>query len=144
MNINALQKQQTTFQGKFILPKLPAKAVKSKKLLKIIVEENEKMLKSMPFDVVVSCKNASKKTINPKFQVYTEKEGCNTLNVFYGHITVDGKDKNPAEKVKNFIQTFNEQYNKYKKIKPMTTTENLRYAIERGIYNVSSMFKTTS
>ena len=144
MNINALQKQHTTFQGKFILPKLPAKAVKSKKLLKTIVEENETILKSMPFDVVVSSKNASKKTINPKFQVYTEKEGYNTLNVFYGRITVDGKDKNPAEKVKNFIQTFNEQYNKYKKIKPMTTTENLRYAIERVIYNVSSMFKTTS
>ena len=64
--------------------------------------------------------------------------------MFYGHIKVDGKDKNPAEKVKNFIQTFNEQYNRYKDIKPLTISENFCYAIERSIYNVSLMFKTTS
>lgn len=144
MSIDALQKQQTNFRGNFILPKLPTKAVKSKKLLKTIVEENKTILKPMPFDVLVSCKNASKKTINPKFQLHIEKEGYNTLNVFYGNTKVDGRDKNPAEKVKNFIQTFNEQYNRHKDIKPMTIAEKFRYAIERGIYNISSMFKTTS
>lgn len=140
MNKDSLQVSSLQFQGKFILPKISAKAVKTKQLLNSIVSENAPIIEQLPFDVVITCKNPSRKAINPKFVFYTEKEGYNSLNVFYGKVSVEGKDENPKEKVKNFILTFNEQYNKYKNMKPKSPTEHIIYSIERGIYNLKSIF----
>lgn len=140
MNKDYLQITSIPFQGKFILPKISAKAVKTRQFLNNIVAENAPVLESLPFDVAVSCKNPTRRAVNPKFVFYTEKEGDDSLNVFYGRVKVDKKDKKPAEKVKNFILTFNEQYNKYKKMKPMPAVEQWRYAIARGIYNLKSIF----
>lgn len=140
MDKNDLQLSPVQFQGKFILPKISSKALKTRQFLNDIISENASLLEPLPFDVTVSCINPSKRAINPKFVFYTEKEGYNTLNVFYGHIKVEKKDKNPGEKVKNFILNFNQQYNKYKNMKQRSFTEQFSYAIERGIYNIKSMF----
>ena len=114
------------FQGKFIEPKnLSKKAYKAKNMLeevlhtKIEGKSNSDLIKSLPFDVKIYCKNPTKKAINPQLSFYIETEETPKQIGLWGLKHLKFREKNNAEKLRDFILNFNQAYKENKGVLPL-------------------------
>lgn len=114
------------FQGKFIEPKnISKKAYKVQSMLEEVLyknfegQSNAELLKSMPFDVFIYCKNPSKKAINPRLSFYIETEETPNQIGLWGLKHLYFKNEGNVEKLRDFILNFNCAYKKNKGVLPL-------------------------
>ena len=137
------------FQGKFFEPKnISKKAYKTKNMLseilhtKINGKSNSDLLKNLPFDVFIYCKNPTQKAINPRLSFLIEtQETPNQIGLLaLKHLNY--KDKNNVEKVRDFILNFKQAYEKNRGVPPLSNREkNVKLAelILLGYFNNKSV-----
>lgn len=118
------------YQGKFIEPKnISKKAYKTKNMLDEILhtkfkgQSNTELLKSMPFDVFIYCKNPSKKAINPRLSFYIETEETPKQIGLWGLKHLEFNETNKVEKLRDFVLNFNQAFKKYKGTLPLNEKE---------------------
>ena len=137
------------FQGKFIEPKnISKKAYKTKNMLseilhtKINGKSNSDLLKNLPFDVFIYCKNPTQKAINPKLSFLIETDETPNQIGLLALKHLNYKDENYVEKVRDFILNFKQAYEKNRGVLPLSNREkNVKLAelILLGYFNNKSV-----
>lgn len=133
------------FQGKFIEPKnISKKAYKTKNMLREILhtkingKTNAELVKEIPFDVFIYCKNPSKKAINPSFSFLIETEETSKQIGLWGLKHIVYSDENKAKKIRDFILNFNQTLEKTKGVLPFNKKQKdakLAELIFSGFFN---------
>lgn len=114
------------FQGKFVEPKnISKKAYKTKNMLEEVLykdfegQSNAELLKSMPFDVFIYCKNPTQKAINPRLSFLIETEETPNQIGLWGLKHLYFRNEGNVENLRDFILNFNNAYEKNKGFKPL-------------------------
>ena len=114
------------FNGKFIEPQnISKKAYKTKNMLREILhtkfngKTNAELVKEMPFDVFIYCKNPTKKAINPRLSFYIETEETPNQIGLWGLKHLYFKNEGNVEKLRDFILNFNCACKKNKGVLPL-------------------------
>ena len=101
------------FKGNiFITTKISKKAKKTQKFLGDILEKEycgksfKSIIKEMPFDAYISCKNPTKKAINPFLTVFLEKKESKNSIGLYSMTHLKSKQPNEIERLHNITYNF--------------------------------------
>ena len=133
------------FQGKFIEPKnISKKAYKTKNMLKEILhtkindKTNHELIKTLPFDVFIYCKNPTKKAINPRLSFFIQTKETPKQIGLWALKHLNYNEENKVEKLRDFLLNFNNALEKNKGKLPLSQKErngHLADLIVSGFFN---------
>lgn len=115
------------FKGQFVEPKnISKKAYRAKSMLdevlhtKINGKTNAELIKKLPFDVFIYCKNPTKKATNPYFSFLVETEETPEQIGLIGLKHLTYSEDNKPEKIREFVLNFNKAFEKNDGVLPLT------------------------
>lgn len=137
----SINKSQSVFKGNVIITtQISKKAKKTQKFLADVLEQKHNgksfkdVIRDMPFDAYISCKNPSKKAINPCLSVFLEKKGTKNQVGLYSLTHLKYNNPNEIEKIHNRLYEFAQACEENKNKPPLTRKE-ATLNIEDFIYN---------
>ena len=136
---------QINFKGNVIITtQISKKAKKTQKFLADILEQKhngksfKEIMQQMPFDAYISCKNPSKKAINPCISVFLEKKGTKNQVGLYSLTHLKARQPNEIERMHNRLYEFAQACEENKNKSPFNNHEANMYLAEQilsGFFN---------
>ena len=136
---------QINFKGNVIITtQISKKAKKTQKFLADILEQKhnsksfKEIMQQMPFDVYISCKNPSKKAINPCLTVFLEKKETKEHIGLYSLSRLKSNQPNEIERIHNITYEFAKACEENKNKSPFNKREANMYLAEQilsGFFN---------
>lgn len=140
----SINNSQSAFKGNVVITThISKKAKKTQKFLADILNEKhngksfKEIIKDMPFDAYISCKNPSKKATNPCLSVFLEKKGTEKQVGLYSLTHLKYNNPNEIERIHTRIYEFAQACEENKNKPPLTrkeTTLNIAKYIYNEIY----------
>lgn len=137
----SLNNSQSNFKGNIIISThISKKAKKTQKFLEELLEQKhngksfKEIMQQMPFDAYISCKNPSKKAINPCISVFLEKKETKNQVGLYSLTHLKARQPNEIERMHNRLYEFAQACEENKNKPPLTRKE-ATLNIENFIYN---------
>ena len=138
MSINTIN--NTNFKGNvFITTNISKKAKKAQNFLASLLNEKyngksfKNVIKNMPFDAYISCKNPTKKAINPVLTVFLEKKETKKQVGLYSITNLKCNKPQEIERMHQVLSDFAKACEENKNKPPLTRKENI-LTIEKFIY----------
>ena len=95
-------------------------------------------MQQLPFDAYISCKNPSKKAINPCISVFLEKKGTKNQVGLYSLTHLKARQPNEIERMHNRLYEFAQACEENKNKSPFNKREANMYLAEQilsGFFN---------
>ena len=143
----SLNNSQSIFRGNvFVTTPISKKAKKTQKFLADILEQKQDgksfkdIIKKMPFDAYISCKNPTKKAINPILTVFLEKKENKKQVGLYSVTHLKFNQPNEIKRMHSRLYEFAKACEENKNKQPLTRAE-ASETIGRVIFQ--EIYKTT-
>ena len=140
-----LNNQNINFNGNVIITtRISKKAKNTHKFLAEVLNEKyngrsfREVIKTMPFDAYISCKNPTKKAINPCLTVFLEKKETKENIGLYSITHLKFSKPNEIERLHNITYSFAQACEENKNKPPFNKKESNAHLVEqilKGFFN---------
>ena len=140
-----LKNQNINFNGNVVVTaRISKKAKKAQQFLADVLDKKcngknfRELISEMPFDAYISCKNPTKKAINPCLTVFLEKKETKESIGLYSITHLKYNKSNEIERMHNIISNFEKVCEDNKNKKPLNKKESNCYIAEKilsGLFN---------